>query len=69
MHSMEKEERNLKAIEAYNDALKDPESSWRHRLESQNGCRIKRGSRLPRLQLSQQKQPLEVLKCIDPTAL
>ena len=54
---MEKEERILKAIEAYNDALKDPESSWRHRLGSQNGCRIKRRSRLSRLQLSQQKQP------------
>ena len=38
---MEKEEFILKAIEAYNDALKDPESSWRHRLESQNGCRVK----------------------------
>ena len=35
---MKKEEHILKAIEAYNDALKDPESSWRHRLGSQNGC-------------------------------
>ena len=66
---MEKEERILKAIEAYNDALKDPESSWRHRLESQNGCRIKEDKQTAKTAVVTAKAALEVLKCIDPIAL
>ena len=69
MHPMEKEERILKAIEAYNDALKDPEKQLETQARKSKQLQDKEEKQTAKTAVVTVKVALKVLKCIDPKAL